>query len=185
MILFRCFAWDRSVEASARGGALWFPRPLQGQGRHDGPERYGCLYVSEDPVSAVVEQLAPLAGTRLEERDLVRTGLPLALAALSLPADARLVDLDEPLVLAGEALRPSLVATLDRARSQADAALLHERHPDTAGLRWWSALEPRWANVTLFDRAAPELGVDDVRALAPGDDVVGEAAEFLRLAVTA
>ena len=115
----------------------------------------------------------------------MRTGLPLALAALSLPADARLVDLDEPLVLAGEALRPSLVATLDRARSQADAALLHERHPDTAGLRWWSALEPRWANVTLFDRAAPELGVDDVRALAPGDDVVGEAAEFLGLAVTA
>jgi hypothetical protein len=183
--LFRCFAWDGRVEVSARGGALWFPRPLQGEGRHDGPERYGCLYVSEDPVSAVVEQLAPLAGTRLEESDLLRGGLPLALAALSLPGDVRVIDLDEPLVLAGEALRPSLVATLDRARSQADAALLHERHPDAAGLRWWSALEPRWANVTLFDRAAPEIGVDDVRALALADDVVGEAAGFLGLAVAA
>ena len=185
MIFFRCFAWDRGVRASAPGGALWFPRPLQGQGRHDAPERYGCLYVSEDPVAAVVEQLAPLAGTRLEESDLVRAGLPLALAALTLPEDALVLDLDEPLVLAEEALRPSLVATRDRARSQADAALLHGRHPDTAGLRWWSAFEPRWANVTLFDRAAPELGVEDVRTLALTDEVVGEAAAFLGLAVAA
>jgi RES domain len=185
VILHRCFPWDRRAEASARGGALWFPRPLQGEGRHDDPERYGCLYLSEDPVSAVVEQLAPLAGTRLEERDLVRAGLPLALAALGLPGDARVIDLDEPLVLAGEGLRPSLVATLDRARSQADAALLHERHPDAAGLRWWSALEPRWANVTVFDRVEPELRVDDMRALALADEIVGEAAAFLGLAVTA
>jgi len=182
VILFRCFGWDRGAGAAARGGALWFPRPLQGQGRHDAPDRYGCLYLSEDPVSAVVEQLAPLAGTRLEEPDLVRAGLPLALGALSLPAEARVVDLDEPLVLAGEALRPSLVATRDRARSQADAALLHERHPEAAGLRWWSAFESRWANVTLFDRAAPELAVEDVKELELGDDVVGEAAAFLGLA---
>jgi hypothetical protein len=185
VIFFRCFAWDRGVDASARGGALWFPRVLQGHGRHDGPERYGCLYVSEDPVSAVVEQLAPLAGARLEDSDLVRAGLPLALAALRLPEAARVVDLDEPLVLADEALRPSLVATRDRARSQADAALLHARHPDAAGLRWWSALDPRWANVTLFDRAAAGLAVDDVQALALADDVVGEAAAFLGLAVAA
>lgn len=185
MTLFRCLPWDREAEASAPGGVLWFPRALQGEGRHDAPERYGCLYLSEDPVSAVVEQLAPLAGARLEERDLVRAGLPLALAALSLPGDARVIDLDEPRVLAGEDLRPSLVATLDRGRSQADAAVLHERHPDAAGLRWWSALEPRWANVTLFDRAAQELALDHVRTLTLADDVVGEAAEFLGLAVAA
>jgi hypothetical protein len=185
VILFRCFAWDREVEASARGGALWFPRLLQGHGRHDGPESYGCLYVSEDPVSAVVEQLAPLAGARLDESDLVREGLPLALATLKLRDAARVVDLDEPLVLAEEALRPSLVATRDRARSQADAALLHERHPDAVGLRWWSTLDPRWANVTLFDRAAAELAVEDVKTLAPADDAVGEAAAFLGLAVAA
>ncbi|MGH3036306.1 MAG: RES domain-containing protein [Gaiellaceae bacterium] len=185
MILFRCFPWDRRAETSAPGGALWFPRQFQGEGRHDHPERYGCLYLSEDPVSAVVEQLAPLAGTRLEERDLVRAGLPLALAALRLPGDALVIDLDEPLVLAGEALRPSLVATLDRARSQADAALLHERHPHAAGLRWWSTLEPQWANVTLFDRVEPELRVEEVRALVLTDDVVEEAAAFLALPVAA
>ena len=185
MIVYRCFGWDRGADPPARGGALWFPRLLQGEGRHDAPERYGCLYVSENPVSAVVEQLAPLAGARLEEPDLVRGGLPLALAALRLPEDARVVDLDEPLVLAEEALRPSLVATRERARSQAHAALLHERHPDAAGLRWWSALEPLWANVTLFDRASPDLAVEELEPLELRSDVVGEAAAFLGLAVAA
>jgi RES domain len=183
MILYRCFAWDRDVEASAPGGALWFPRPLQGEGRHDDPGRYGCLYVSEEPVSAVAEQLAPLAGTRLEAADLLRAGLPLALAALRLPEVARILDLDEPQVLAEEALRPSLVATRDRERSQADAALLHERHPNAGGLRWWSALDPAWTNVTLFDRVGEELAVEEVATLALADDVVGEAASFLGLAV--
>jgi hypothetical protein len=39
--------------------------------------------------------------------------------------------------------------------------------------------------VTLFDRAAPELAVEDVRTLDLEDDVVGEAAAFLGLAVAA
>ena len=115
VILFRCFPWDRSVDAESRGGALWFPRMLQGDGRHDAPQRYGCLYVSEEPLSTVVEQLAPLVGTKIAAPDLVRGGLPLALAALELPDGARLLNLDEPLVLAAEKLRPSLLATHERA----------------------------------------------------------------------
>ena len=185
MILFRCLAWERGVEAAAPGGALWFPRRLQGDGRHDAPERYGCLYVSEDPVCAVVEQLAGLVGTHLGAPDLVRGGLPLALATLTLRDDAQVVDLDDPLVLADEALRPSLAATRDRGRTQADAAALHERHPEAAGLRWWSTFESQWANVTLFDRALPALGVDDVRTLELRDGVVGTAAAFLGLAAAA
>jgi RES domain-containing protein len=185
VIFFRCFPWERGVDAAAPGGALWFPRLLQGEGRHDAPERYGCLYVSEDPVCAAVEQLAPLVGTHLGAPDLLRGGLPLALATLALRDDAQLVDLDDPLVLADEALRPSLAATRERARTQADAAELHERHPEAAGLRWWSTFESQWANVTLFDRALPALGVDDVRTLQLDDGVVREAAAYLGLAVAA
>lgn len=181
MILFRCFAWNRAVEARARGGALWFPRALQGDGRHDAPGRYGCLYVSEEPLAAVVEELARLAGTRLGPTDLVREGLPLSLAALRLSEGARLVDLDEPLALAEEGLRPSRVATCDREATQADAAALYERHPGAAGLRWWSLHESAWTHVTLFDRAAGQLDVEDVRQLELEDDVVGEAARFLGL----
>jgi hypothetical protein len=183
--LYRCFPWDGAVEPSARGGVLWFPRMLQGEGRHDAPERYGCLYVSEEPVSTVVEQLARFVGTELAAQDLRRGRLPLALAILELADTASLVDLDEPLVLAAEELRPSLVATHERPRTQADATALYERHEAIAGLRWWSTFESQWANVTLFDRALDALEVEDVRVIALEDDVVGEAARFLGLAVAA
>lgn len=185
MTLYRCFPWDGAVEPSARGGALWFPRMLQGEGRHDAPEWYGCLYVSEEPVSTVVEQLARFVGTELAAPDLRRGRLPLALAILELPDTASLVDLDEPLVLAAEELRPSLVATHERPRTQGDATALYQRHEAIAGLRWWSTFESQWANVTLFDRALDALEVEDVRVIALEDDVVGEAARFLGLAVAA
>ncbi len=185
MILHRCFPWDESAGVSAPGGALWFPRPLQGEGRHDGPDRYGCLYVSEEPAAAVAEWLAPLAGTKLAAVDLRRTRLPLALAVLRLDDGASLVDLDEPLVLASVGLRPSRVATTDRRRSQGDALALWERHGEVVGLRWWSALDARWANVTLFDRARRHLSLGAVAPLALADDAVGEAAARLGLHIAA
>ena len=164
-----------------RGGALWFPRMLQGSGRHDNPLLYGCLYLSEEPVSPVVEQLAGLRGTELGPDDLVRHRLPLALAAVEVGLGTALVDLDEPRVLVEESLRPSAVATRDRSRTQTDAVRLYERHPAAGGLRWWSTFESQWANVTLFDRAADAVRLDDVHALALADDVVSEAARFLGL----
>ena len=183
MTLYRCFAWDLAGSGVQWGGPTWFPRPLQGEGRHDAPERYGCLYVSEEPVSAVVEELAVLAGSELDAGDLVRSRLPLALATLRLPDESVLVDLDDPDVLTAEKLRPSEVATPEREASQAAAMALHERHPEAVGMRWWSTFQPAWANVTLFDRASEALGVEDVRELRIDDEVVGEAAQFLGLRV--
>jgi hypothetical protein len=184
VILHRCFAWDARAAAEAPGGPLWFPRELQGDGRHDAPERYGCLYVSEAPVSAVVEELARFAGTALHPSDLRRRGLPLALAELELEDGAQLVDLDSPFVLAVEGLRPSLVATSARTHTQGAAAALHGRHANAAGIRWSSAFEASWANVTLFDRAQPVLTVEAVRPLELDDPVTGEAAAFLGLVST-
>jgi hypothetical protein len=183
LILFRCFAWDEAAGARARGGPLWFPRMFQGDGRHDNPALYGCLYVSTEPVSATVERLARLAGTSVAADDLVRRGRPLALATVELPDSAELVDLDDPAVLVREELKPSRVATNDRATTQNHAAELFGRHGDAAGLRWWSTFESLWANVTLFDRAEPAVSVEDVHALEVGDDVVREAAEFLGLPI--
>ncbi len=185
MILYRCFPWEKTAAPEAPGGPLWFPRPLQGAGRHDAPGRYGCLYLSEEPISVVVEQLAPFVGTGLAAPDLLRGGLPLALAALELADEARLVDLDEPFVLAAARLRPSLVATRERERSQADAAALHEMYPEAVGLRWWSTYEPRWANVTLYDRARKRLAVLEVAGIGIRDELVEEAATFLGLRVAA
>jgi RES domain-containing protein len=181
VILFRCLAWSERAAPDSPDGPLWFPRPYQGEGRHDNPAAYGCLYVSEQPLSCVVEQLARFRGQRLTAALLRRRGLPLALAELELSADAELVDLDEPMVLRRERIRPSRVATRERDVTQPQALGLHERYPETVGLRWWSTFESLWANVTLFDRAASGLQLVSVTALDLAADEIAAAAEFLGL----
>jgi hypothetical protein len=183
VILYRCFAWSERARPAAQDGALWFPRAFQGEGRHDNPDLYGCLYLADREVSCVVEQLARFRGQRLSASLLRRRGLPLALAALELEDDAALLDLDDPRVLARERLRPSVVATRLRDLTQPQARALHEKHPDAAGLRWWSSYEATWANATVFDRAALRLHIESVRALTLDDPAVVEAADFFGLRV--
>lgn len=183
MILHRCFAWSEGAAPSRPDGPLWFPREFQGDGRHDNPDRYGCLYLAADAVSCVVEQLARFRSQRLVPGLLRRRGLPLALAELELAGTAELVDLDDPRVLRRERLRPSRVATRSREVTQPQARRIHERRAGAAGLRWWSTFEALWVNVTLFDRAAPQLTVRGVRALQVDDPLVGEAAQFLGMRV--
>ncbi|HEY3577225.1 MAG TPA: RES domain-containing protein [Gaiellaceae bacterium] len=181
MILHRCLAWNERAAPDSPDSALWFPRPYQGEGRHDNPAAYGCLYLSEQPLSCIVEQLGRFRGQRLTPALLRRRGLPLALAELELADDAQLIDLDDPAVLRRERLRPSRVATRDRGLTQPQALALHERHADAAGLRWWSTFESQWLNVTLFDRAAPSLRLVSVRALDVVDDEIAAAADVLGL----
>jgi hypothetical protein len=181
VILYRCFAWDEGARASQPDGALWFPRIYQGDGRHDNPDVYGCVYLADREVSCVVEQLARFRGRGLVPGALVRRGLPLALGALELPDDAEFIDLDDPAVLTAHALRPSNVATRDRGVTQPQALALHEAHPSAAGLRWWSVYEALWANVTLFDRAAPSLRLGGIRRLELGDPAVVAATDHLGL----
>jgi hypothetical protein len=181
VILYRCFAWDERAGERDADGPLWFPRPYQGEGRHDNPDLYGCLYLSSSALSPVVEQLARFRGQRLLPSLLVRRALPLAIADLELKDDAALVDLDDPVVLRRTRLRPSTVATRRRDITQPQARALHERHPESAGLRWWSTYEALWINVTLFDRAVSRVRVRSVRALGVADPVVLEAAEYFGL----
>jgi hypothetical protein len=181
VILYRCFAWNERARPDRLDGALWFPRPYQGDGRHDNADLYGCLYLSEQPLSCVVEQLARFRGQKLLPSLLVRRGLPLALAELELAEDAKLLDLDDPSVLRRERLRPSRVATRAREVTQPQARALYDRHPDAAGLRWWSTFESQWLNVTVFDRAAAALRLVSVRSLTVEDEEVASAADLLGL----
>jgi len=183
VILYRCFAWDKNARDDQPDGPLWYPRIFQGEGRHDNPDIYGCMYLADRPVSCVIEQLARFRGQRLSGALLRRRGLPLGLAQLQLSDDTELLNLDDPPVLRREALRPSLVATRHREITQPQARKLYERHRAAAGLSWWSTYEALWVNVTLFDRAAPELRVDSVRALALDDPAVIAAANFFELRV--
>lgn len=180
MTLHRCFAWDRRAAVADEGGPLWFPRAYQGDGRHDNPDIYGCLYVTAHAVSAVVEQLARFRGSVLVPQILVRRRIPLALATLDLDDAAAVIDLDDPAVLSTHALRPSTVATRTRHLTQPQALALYQQGADA--IRWWSTFESLWLNVTLFDRAARRLRVGTVRRLSVEDVAVHEAADFLGIA---
>jgi hypothetical protein len=185
VILYRCFAWNLRAAEGEPDGPLWFPRIYQGDGRHDNPDLYGCLYLSASALSSVVEQLARFRGQRLLPSLLRRRGMPLAVADLDLADGAELIDLDDPAVLRRERLRPSRVATRHRDVTQPQARLLHERHPQAAGARWWSTYEASWINVTLFDRASRQLRVRSLRALSVEDPLVVEAADFFGLRTVA
>jgi hypothetical protein len=181
--LWRALPLDRGAKAREAGGALWFPRLQQGGGRHDNPELYGCLYVAEDPVSAVVELLAPFRGTgKLLPSMLIRYGKPLALAALKLEDGLTVIDLGEPSTLIATGLRPSQVATRKRIVTQGQAADVYESHSKAVAIRWWSTLESSWINWTLFDRAEGALEVGELVELTAGHPVVVEAADLLGLA---
>lgn len=181
MILYRCFAWRAEARPDAADGALWFPRPFQGEGRHDNPDLYGCLYLADRPVSCIVEQFAPFRGQRLIASMLQRRGLPLALGSLEVSDTATFIDLDDPRQLSRERLRPSLVATRDRAVTQPQARQLFHRNPHVGGLRWWSSWEAQWMNVTLFDRASRALRLVNVERLTLEHPAVVDAAEVFGL----
>jgi hypothetical protein len=181
VILQRCFAWSRPARPDEQDGPLWVPRAFQGDGRHDNPDVYGCLYLADREIAAVVEQLARFRSQRLQAALLRRRGLPLALAALEIQDGVEVIDLDDPRVLVRERLRPSAVATRRREVTQPQARALHAARPRAAALRWWSTFEASWANYTVFDRARPALSVVGVRELALDDGAVAAAAEFLGL----
>jgi hypothetical protein len=180
VILWRCFAWNGEAASGEPGAPDWFPRAFQGSGRHDNPDVYGCLYVTDREASGIVEQLAPFRGNRMLPSFLVRRGLPLALAQLELDDAATVIDLDDPSLLARRRLRPSHVATRRREVTQPQGLAAYAEGADA--LSWWSTHESLWTNVTVFDRAAPSLRIADVRPLRFGDAALTEAAEFLGMA---
>jgi hypothetical protein len=181
VILHRCFAWSARAAHVEQDGPLWVPRVFQGDGRHDNPDLYGCLYLTDHEMSAVVEQLARFRTQRLQASLLRRRDLPLALAAIELDDAAEILDLDDPRVLAREKLRPSAIATRQRDVTQAYARALFAKRPKLRALKWWSIFEASWANFTVFDRDGGALKVVGVRELARDDEAVIAAADILGL----
>jgi hypothetical protein len=152
MRLWRVFPHNPGAASAAPGHALFVPRALQGGGRHDNPDLYGVIYLSEQPLAGIAEHLAHLRGQRLGDADLDRGGLRLALVELEIPIESRCHDLDEPKTLVKVALRPSQVATRDRSVTQKWAAHIYRARRSLWAIRWWSTLEASWHHVTLFDR---------------------------------
>lgn len=179
-MLYRVFPYDPAARSGEPGGALYVAREAQGTGRHDNPERYGALYVSRSPESAVAERIQGFRGQQIGDRDLRRSdGTRFSIAALDDSNLPEIVDLDDPSELATRVLRPSEVATRRRSRTQPIALGIFEE--GLSGFGWWSTLEASWANVTLFaERARPALAVAaDPEPLTTTHPVVRAAAERL------
>jgi hypothetical protein len=183
-LLYRVFAWDRRAGERAAGGPLFNPRAHQGAGRHDNPEFYGAIYCSGLEVSSIAEWLAPFRGRAVSEVDLRRTdGRELSVVAIDDTELDGVQDLDDPQVLAARVLRPSLVATHDRPVTQEIARRLYDE--GVPGISWWSTLEARWPNVTLFaERALENVSVaEGPRPLAVDDAAFVAAARAIGVVV--
>lgn len=150
--LFRVFPHNPQAPPGSPGHALFVPRDLQGGGRHDNPDLYGVIYLSEEPIAGIAEHIAHLRGQRLDDADLDRAGLRLALVELDVPLGSRCHDLDEPKTLTKVGLRPSEVATRNRAVTQKWAARIYRARRSIGAIRWWSTLEASWHHVTVYDR---------------------------------
>jgi hypothetical protein len=126
----------------------------QGSGRFD---LHGSLvwYLGESPEHAVSEVLQGFRGRPFLDGALRRFGHRLALMEVEVPAESarKLVDLDDPAELVRFGLRPGMVASDDRKRTQEVATTLYEN--GAAGLRWWSKLSGDWHTTVLFLARVP------------------------------
>ncbi|MPZ97730.1 MAG: RES domain-containing protein [Dehalococcoidia bacterium] len=121
-MLYRVFPQTVDAAIDEPGGPLYVPRARQGRGRHDQPARYGAMYASRQGQSAVAEAIQAFRGRVLTDARLRRmSGRPLALAAFRDDVLERIVDLDDPAELLARGLRPSAVATRNRAVTHAVA----------------------------------------------------------------
>jgi hypothetical protein len=161
-VLYRVYRALPGASPNARGGPLFVARERQGAGRHDSPARYGAFYASWSAEGAVAEAVQAFRGREIADDDLeLADGSWLTLAAYDDTALGPLADLDEPAVLLAEGWRPSEVASRDRVVTQAMAVSIHAA--GGLGLSWWSTLDSRWTNVTLF---AERTVMQDVLVLA-------------------
>ena len=158
--------------------------PAQGSGRFDlldGGRGPLVLYLAESPAHAVGEVMQPFRGRTVGDAHLRRHGR--AIAVVEVRADAAtgltVADLTRPAVMERLGVRPDVIASHDRRRTQAAARAVHAA--GYAGLRWWSALTGEWHGLVLFlDRvAAGALRWGTPEPITPETPAMREAARLL------
>jgi len=175
---WRVFPWDPKA-APGQPFSPEYVYPAQGSGRFDLKET-AVLYLAESPEHAVAEKLQRFRGQKLAAYDLVESGHKLALVECVLSAALlkKVADLCDPQVLVKHALRPDLLASTMKARTQGAAKELYDS--GYAGLRWWSALSGDWHTVVLFLDRAKELPYGPPTPLALDHPSLVEAATAAR-----
>ncbi len=147
---------------------LYVPLDRQGGGRFDNPHRYAALYVATTPQAAVGESLGNSSRWLEAEVTRPKEGRPRCLVELSIPDDTALLDLDDPGVLIGLAMRPSDVVRRNRDRTQevAQSVWLNMDRSGVRGFRWWSYWRPEWSVAVLWSEGIDPAHFPDVSVMA-------------------
>jgi hypothetical protein len=164
---WRVFPWD----PAAKPGEPFSPSyiyPKQGSGRFDLTGKL-VVYLAESAVHAVAEKLQRFRGQKIDRKDLIESGKPLALVQCR-PARMKLADLCDPAVLVKYDVKPDILASRDFMKTQGVAAALYKE--GFSGLRWWSALSGDWHTIVVFEG---EIEYDTPEQLSIGHKIVREA----------
>ncbi len=161
------------------GGPFYVPREFQGQGRHDITDD-GILYASVDAVSSIAENLKRFINLKLKPDHFVLKGdYKLALARFTLEG-ANILDLREAKEMVRTKTGPVSIATHDREITQALSRAMYQQGVD--GFLWWSTLEAKWTNATLFEnRIRKKVKLQQSELLTPALPEVRAAAKALHI----
>src|SRR3954466_5987220 len=120
---WRVFPWD----PAARTGEPFSPsyiHPAQGSGRFDVAGKL-VVYLAETAVHAVAEKLQRFRGQKIDRKELIESGKPLALVECHL-GKIKLADLCDPSVLVQHSIGPDVLASRDVAKTQGVAGALYK-----------------------------------------------------------
>lgn len=183
MILYRCFPYSSATKKIEPGHPLFIPAK-RSTGRINNPDIYSPSYWSAQPECAVAEvyggQMYWSPGTFLGGPQLPKTHQ--GIAAIEIPNDARIFNMDDAPNLVKLKLRPSQVVTRDSAVTQAWARKIFETNK-FVGISWWSIFWPEWQSYGLWSLTGAQ--VLSIEKLSIGHPAVLESAEVLNKQVLA
>lgn len=173
---------EKQSHAFEKGGTLYVPREYQGEGRHDLTDE-GILYASVEPISAVCESIKRFRNLKIDNNDFIRPdGQKMALVKIALD-NINLIDLRDAKVLVKMNFTPADIATSDRKSTQNVSSRVYTKNAD--GFLWWSTLEAKWSNATLFfSRVSTKLQVmEEPVGLHVKNNLVMDAARWLNISL--
>lgn len=180
MKLYRVFTKIPASDAIREfGGPLYVPREFQGNGRHDIPDD-GIIYCALDAVSAIAENIKGFINLTINNDDFKRKGKAVqALAEMAMTGE-RLIDLRDAKEMVKTKTGPMAIATHDREITKGLCKMIYDKQVD--GFIWWSTIEAKWSNVTLFEsRVKNKIQVQKIIPLTTAMADVKKAAKLLQI----
>ena len=157
MILYRCFPYNPAMKKIEPGHPLYIPAS-RSTGRINNPDIYAPSYWSAQPECAVAEtygsQMQWSPGTFAGTPQLPHTNH--AIAAIEIPDDARIFNMDNAPNLVKLKLSPSQVVSRDNTVTQAWARKIFEMGK-YAGISWWSIFWPEWQSYGVWNLTGVEI----------------------------